>query len=130
MSTYSLFIEALRPLYTLGQSVCIRAGCQSGKRRKIFSLALTSPLAAVLCQDADISFAAINKAQSLQTTTESDDDLNLDPVSEDTKSVDECIKEGGQSGVCVTYYLCDMEHKMIIEDGYTLIDSRLHHLLL
>ncbi|CAH2062305.1 unnamed protein product, partial [Iphiclides podalirius] len=103
-------------------------------RRKIFSLVLTSLLAAVLCQGVDDLFADFIKSQSIQTTTESDDDLNLDPVSEDTigdrsvgvadTNVNECIAENGQRGVCVTYYLCEAESKTIIEDGYTLIDIR------
>ncbi|CAH2062260.1 unnamed protein product, partial [Iphiclides podalirius] len=87
-------------------------------KRKVLFLALAILLDLALCQNAD----------------DSDDNLNLDPVGENTVSSrsdnalnnkgTECVMGSGQGGVCVKYYLCDQDSKTVIEDGYSIIDIR------
>ncbi|CAG5017369.1 unnamed protein product [Parnassius apollo] len=112
-------------------------------RYTILVIAVLSTLMVLGACQSDDEMAAMLQAitsNEPQQKTTTDEELNLDPVldqtdtfssqgstSEITRSkgtISECINQEGQRGVCVYYYLCDQESKTIIEDGRTLIDVR------
>ncbi|CAG5017374.1 unnamed protein product [Parnassius apollo] len=112
-------------------------------RYTILVIAVISTLMVLGACQSDDEMAAMLQAitsNEPQQKTTTDEELNLDPVLDQTDTVSgrgsrseitrpkgtntDCINQEGQRGVCVYYYLCDQESKTIIEDGRTLIDVR------